>query len=46
MLNDPDAANLVNGRWAPRGSAAADLVDHLDQGGLRFGPPTPAPAPR
>jgi hypothetical protein len=43
ILNDPNVANLINGRWAPGGSTLGDLIDHLDQIGLRFGPPTPSP---
>jgi hypothetical protein len=30
MLNDPNVANLINGRWAPRGSTVGELIDHLD----------------
>jgi hypothetical protein len=44
MLNDPNVANLINGRWAPRGSTVGELIDHRDQNGLRFGPPTPSPS--
>ena len=44
ILNDPNVANLINGGWAPRGSTVGELIDHRDQNGLRFGPPTPSPS--
>jgi hypothetical protein len=45
MLSDPNVANLINGRWAPRGSTVGELIDHMDQNGLRFGPATDADRP-
>jgi len=30
MLNGPNVANLINGKWAPRGSSVGELIDHLD----------------
>jgi hypothetical protein len=45
MLSGPNAANLINGRLAPRGSTVGELIDHMDQNGLRFGPATPADRP-
>jgi hypothetical protein len=45
MLRDPNAINLINGRWAPRGNTVGELIDHMDQNGLRFGPATPADRP-
>ena len=45
MLRDPNAANLINGRWAARGNTVGELIDHMDQNGLRFGPATPADRP-
>jgi hypothetical protein len=45
MLRDPNAANLINGRWAPRGSTVGELVDHMDQNGLQFGAATTADRP-
>ena len=45
MLSDPGAANLVTGRWAPRGSTIGELIDHMDRNGLQFGPATPADQP-
>jgi hypothetical protein len=38
MLRDPNVANLINGRWAPRGGTVGELIDHMDQNGLQFGP--------
>jgi hypothetical protein len=45
LLRGPNAANLVNGRWAPRGRTVGELIDHMDQNGLQFGPATPADHP-
>jgi hypothetical protein len=45
MLRDPSVANLINGRWAPRGETVGELIDHLDQHGLKFGPATDADQP-
>jgi hypothetical protein len=45
MLRDPNVANLINGRWAPRGNTVGELLDHMDQHGLRFGPATRADHP-
>jgi hypothetical protein len=45
MLRDPNVANLINGRWAPRGSTVGELIDHMDQHGLRVGPATTADQP-
>jgi hypothetical protein len=38
-------ANLINGRWAPRGGTVGELIDHMDQNGLKFGPATDADRP-
>src|SRR5262249_28515819 len=45
MLSDPGAANLITGRWAPRGRTVGELIDHMDENGLQFGPATPADQP-
>jgi hypothetical protein len=45
LLRDPNVASLIDGRWAPRGRTVGELIDHMDQNGLRFGPALAADQP-
>jgi hypothetical protein len=40
-LQQPNAANLLDGRSAPRGRTVEELVKHMSGQGLRFGPALP-----
>jgi hypothetical protein len=40
-FQDPNAANYVSGKWAPRGNTVGELVANMTSQGLRFAPVTP-----
>ncbi len=40
LLQQPDAANYLNGKYVARGQNVADLVQYMKENGLRFAPAT------
>jgi hypothetical protein len=44
-LRNPKANNYFNGKWAAKGQTVDELVKHMSQEGLRFGPAAPGDEP-